>query len=133
MLPFFTAPTADAMPPGASTRLEPPAGTPPSAAPNPLLGRKVQSLLRTKCYGCHSNRARRLRGGFNLEAPDALAKGGESGQPAVVPGDPDQSPLYRAVTRQDPDFSMPPPERDRLTAEQVELIKDWIAAGAPLQ
>ena len=32
-----------------------------------------------------------------------MLQGGESGEPAVVPGVPEESPLYAAVTREDPD------------------------------
>ena len=43
------------------------------------------------------------------------------------------SPLYLAVTRaHEADWSaMPPKENDKLSAEQVGYINEWIVAGAP--
>ncbi len=60
-------------------------------------------------------------------------KGGDSGKPAIVAGKPEESPLYLAVTRtHDDDWkAMPPKEADKLYAEQVTWIKEWIAGGAP--
>src|SRR5205823_14269212 len=57
--------------------------------------------------------------------------GGESGKAALVPGQPHRSLLYVAVTRQNRDLVMPPKENDRLSARQVEWLRQWIAAGAP--
>ena len=61
-----------------------------------------------------------LKGEFDLRTRAAAIKGGESGEPAIVPGQPDKSPLYRAVTWEDDTLQMPPKENDRLTAEQVD-------------
>src|SRR5205085_7991910 len=45
---------------------------------------------------------------------------------------PEESPLYLAVTRQHDEWeAMPPKENDRLTAEQLAYLKDWITDGAP--
>ena len=55
------------------------------------------------------------------------------GEAAIVPNQPDKSSLYLAITRAHEDEwkPMPPKENDKLTAEQVGWIKDWIASGAP--
>ena len=62
-----------------------------------------------------------------------LLKGGESKEPSIVLGKPLQSPLYLAVTRKHKDDweAMPPKENDKLSAEQLVYIKNWIAGGAP--
>jgi hypothetical protein len=60
-----------------------------------------------------------------------MLKGGESGEPALVPGLPEKSLLYITVTHRDKELVMPPKENDRLSAEQAEWIRRWIAAGAP--
>jgi hypothetical protein len=39
--------------------------------------------------------------------------------------------LYIAIKRQKNDLAMPPKENDKLTASEVELIRAWVAAGAP--
>ena len=60
-----------------------------------------------------------------------MLAGGESGAPALVPGNPEQSPLWIAVRWSDPDLEMPPKENDRLNERQIESLRNWIAAGAP--
>ena len=55
----------------------------------------------------------------------------ESEQEALVPGHPEESKLYLAVSWRDDELQMPPKENDRLTPEQVESIRRWIEAGAP--
>ncbi len=60
-----------------------------------------------------------------------MLKGGQSGSPALVPGDPAKSLLYVAITRQNQNLAMPPKENDQLTAAEVEVLRAWVAAGAP--
>jgi len=61
--------------------------------------------------------------------PAALLKGGESG-PAIVPGHSDQSRLMTLVLAGKDANEKMPPEGSRLTAEQIQKIRDWIDAGA---
>jgi hypothetical protein len=63
---------------------------------------------------------------------EGLLKGGESGEPSLVAGKPDESPIYHAITRSSHQWSaMPPKENDALNMQQVDYIKQWIAGGAP--
>ena len=94
-----------------------------------LFALKIQPLLRAKCLGCHGNDAADLKGDFDVRSRDGLLQGGESEEPALVPGKPEDSPLYHAVMWDG--YEMPPKENDRLTPEQCALVKQWIAAGAP--
>jgi hypothetical protein len=50
-------------------------------------------------------------------------KGGESG-PVIVPGDPQNSLLVQKQSGAQPHFG-------QLTPEELKLVSDWIAAGAP--
>jgi hypothetical protein len=105
---------------------------PPAAAEaERLFAERVLPLLKEKCFVCHGNDDKKLRGKLDLRTRAGMLKGGESGQPALVPGQPEKSPLYVSVTRRDGDLAMPPKENDRLSAEQVEWIRRWIAADAP--
>ncbi len=92
--------------------------------------RDVYPVLQAKCMACHGADPDDLRGGYDLSTRARMTAGGDSGKPAVLPGDPDNSPLYRAVQWQDPHRRMPPKENDRLTDEQVEAIRLWILEGA---
>ena len=96
-----------------------------------LFQRKVQPLLKEKCLACHGDDAAKMKSEYDMRQRDTLLAGGESGKAAVIPGKPDQSPLFVAVTRRNEDFQMPPKENDKLTAEQMEWIRLWIAGGAP--
>ncbi|MDE0021921.1 MAG: DUF1553 domain-containing protein [Candidatus Poribacteria bacterium] len=92
--------------------------------------RDIYPVLQAKCMACHGADPDDLRGGYDLSTRARMTAGGESGKPAVLPGDPDNSPLYRAVQWQDPHRRMPPKENDRLTDEQVKAIRLWILEGA---
>ena len=90
---------------------------------------KVLPLLKERCLACHGGKADDLKGGFDMRTRDALLKGGESEEPSIVPGKPEQSPLFKAIRWEE--LEMPPKENDRLNAEQIELVRRWIAGGAP--
>lgn len=90
---------------------------------------KVLPLLKVKCFGCHGQDPDDLRGDYDLMSREAMIRGGESGEAAVVPGHPEKSSLYQAILWEG--YEMPPKENDRLTPEQTEYFRRWIAAGAP--
>ena len=87
---------------------------------------QVLPLLEGRCGGCHQDDQ---EGGFRITDRDNLLRGGESGEPAIVPGKPDQGSILRAVRWMD--LKMPPKEADRLHAEEITILEEWIAAGAP--
>ncbi|MEQ1749042.1 MAG: c-type cytochrome domain-containing protein, partial [Prosthecobacter sp.] len=96
-----------------------------------LFVRRVWPLFQEKCLACHGNDEKKIKGGYDMRTLAATLKGGESEQAALVPGKADQSPLYLAATRKHDDWEpMPPKEADKLYAEQLAWIKDWINAGA---
>ena len=98
-----------------------------------LFARKIQPLFKVKCLTCHGDNPEKLKGDLDMRTRAGLLKGGESEESALVPGKAMTSPLYLAVTRaHEADWSaMPPKENDKLSAEQVGYIKEWITAGAP--
>jgi mono/diheme cytochrome c family protein len=105
----------------------------PPAEAEGVFATRVWPLLSQKCLACHGKDGKTLQGGLDLRTLEAARRGGKSRQPAVAAGKPEQSPLYLAVTRRHaPGWApMPPKENDRLTPEQVELLRRWIAGGAP--
>ncbi|MBT5020537.1 MAG: DUF1549 domain-containing protein, partial [Planctomicrobium sp.] len=94
-----------------------------------LFALKVYPLIKVKCFGCHGADPEDVRGDYDLLTREGMIKGGESEEPSLVPGHPDQSPLYDAVLWEG--MEMPPKENDRLTKEETEQVRQWIAAGAP--
>lgn len=90
---------------------------------------KIFPLLESKCFGCHGDDANDLRGGLDVRSRDGLIRGGESEEPSLVPGQPVESPIYRAVLWDG--LEMPPKENDRLTKQEIENLRQWILANAP--
>ena len=96
-----------------------------------FFAKQVRPLLAEKCWACHGDDAKQLKGELNLKTRDAAMKGGASSRPGIVPGQPKKSPLWLAVTRRSDDWSaMPPKENDKLTPPQIEILRRWIADGA---
>jgi hypothetical protein len=88
----------------------------------------VLPLLRRKCFGCHGD-GKELEGSLDLRTRAGMLKGGELG-PALVPGKPEKSRLYQSVLRTGK-LQMPPKERNKLTKTETDVLRKWIAAGAP--
>ena len=88
--------------------------------------KQIRPILADNCYRCHAEKA---KGGLRLNTLAAAKQGGESGEPAIVPGQPDASRLLHAVHPGAGDDIMPP-TGDPLTEAQRKLLTDWIAQGA---
>ena len=97
-----------------------------------LFARRIWPLFNERCLSCHGNETK-IKGDFDMRSLASVMKGGESERPGIVAGKAEESPLYLAATRQHEDDwkPMPPKEADKLYAEQIGWIKDWINAGAP--
>ena len=96
-----------------------------------LFVRRIAPLFAEKCLACHGQDEAKIKGGLDLRTLAATLKGGDSGKPALIVGQPEGSPLYLAVTRKHDDWEpMPPKEADKLYAEQVTWVREWIAGGA---
>jgi hypothetical protein len=97
-----------------------------------LFVRRVWPLFQEKCLACHGNDEKKIKADYDMRTLESSIMGGESGVKALVPGKPEESPLYLASTRQHDDWEpMPPKEADQLKSEQLAWIKEWIAGGAP--
>jgi uncharacterized protein DUF1549/uncharacterized protein DUF1553/cytochrome c len=90
--------------------------------------KKIRPVLVERCYRCHSADGDSVKGGLLLDTREALLKGGVGG-PAIVPGDPEKSPLIRAIRHSDADFQMPP--KSKLSSEDVANFEAWVRMGAP--
>jgi hypothetical protein len=65
----------------------------------------VRPILEASCFGCHGEQ--RQKGGLRLDSLETALKGGEDGA-VITPGKSANSQLVIAVSRLDPDMSMPP-------------------------
>ncbi len=88
----------------------------------------VMPILRANCLGCHQGA--KHRGEYVMTQFEALVSGGESGTPAIVPGNPDASNLVTQITPVDGHAEMPDEPAKPLSQTEIELIRRWIAEGA---
>ncbi len=88
----------------------------------------VRPLLIEHCYECHSVESGESNGELLIDSAVGLRTGG-SGGPAIVPGQPDNSLLMRAVGYADKDMQMPP--AGKLDDDSINVLRRWIEAGAP--
>jgi mono/diheme cytochrome c family protein len=91
---------------------------------------KVRPLFIEKCLGCHGEDEKKIKGSFDMRTRASFLRGGENVQHPIISGKPDESPLVKAVMRVDDDTAMPPKQSEKLTVEQIEIIKKWIVDGA---
>ncbi|MCA9230334.1 MAG: PSD1 domain-containing protein [Planctomycetales bacterium] len=110
-----------------------------SAEPSPTasssasvdFSRDIRPLLSDRCFLCHGpdeeDREADLR--FD-DRTDAVRE--REGTFVIKPGDPQASTIFERLTSNDEDLRMPPPDsgKAQFTAEEIELLKRWIAAGA---
>src|SRR4051812_27415147 len=55
----------------------------------------IAPVLLSRCQGCHG--AEKIKGGYRLDTFDRMLTAGESDDPAVTPGKPDRSELYKLL------------------------------------
>lgn len=97
-----------------------------------LFVRRIMPLLHEKCLACHGNDPAKISGSLDMRTLASTLKGGDSETPGVIAGKPEQSPIYLAAMRTHDDWSpMPPKDADRLNADQIAWIREWIAGGTP--
>ena len=89
----------------------------------------VAPILRKNCIACHNTKI--AEGGLNLENPANITKGGDTGS-SIDAANIDMSLLIkRATETEDP---MPPVDNtvgaEKLTMDQLNIIRAWIAGGA---
>src|SRR5262245_31049844 len=83
------------------------------------------SVLHKNCLSCHGVAQ---MSGLDIREREGALKGGKRG-PAIMPGHPDESPLYLAAAHKG-ELIMPPGSKAPLPAEDLEILKKWITDGA---
>jgi uncharacterized membrane protein len=91
-----------------------------------ILAGQFHALFAVKCVECHGADLERPRGKFGYVLDLARVAANPK---MVLPGNPLRSELYQLVLHNE----MPDPKGDvpSLTLAQKDLVKEWIAAGAP--
>ena len=99
----------------------------PAPIPTPIPGAAVTyqatilPILNGKCGACHNETANIM--GLNLTTYEGLMKGSSTG-PVVVPGDPTNSMLVAKQSGAEAHFG-------QLSPSELQIVIDWIEAGAP--
>ena len=93
---------------------------------------KVKPILQENCFECHGGSdgkgGFKVKSGLQLISRKGLLKGGQHG-PAYNDKDPLKSLVLEVVSYSNDDLQMPP--KNKLDAEQVGLIAEWVKRGVP--
>ena len=100
-----------------------------TAATRPEFEKHIRPVFQRHCLKCHG--PEKQASSLRLDQRSSLLRGGDTGEPPVVPGKSGSSFLVTAISGADPDFVMPP-EGPRLTAQEIATIRTWIDQGAQM-
>ena len=87
--------------------------------------REVLPILQTHCIACHGPDTQESK--LRLDTMTEALRGGDSGEPVIVPGDSYRSYLVERINSTDPKLRMPP-DSDPLSEKEQSLLKAWIDA-----
>ncbi len=102
------------------------ASLPPPATRTINFADDIKPLIEGRCQVCHGEQLQ--SNGLRLDSRGHALQGGYSG-PAIAPGNSAESKLIRMVTGLEKGVVMPPGD-EKLTAQQIGLLRAWIDQGA---
>ena len=88
--------------------------------------RNVLPILSENCFRCHGKKE---SGGLRLNQRELALKGGDSGEPAFVPGSAHASAMMTRIRSSDLEERMPPGDNP-LNQHEISILEDWIQNGA---
>ncbi len=97
---------------------------PPAASKTINYETDIRPLFQSRCLGCHGPEMQESQ--LRLDRRASLIRGGSSGEPAILPGNSAESHLIHLVSGLEPDRTMPPDPDDRLSAQEIGLLRAWI-------
>ncbi|QDU97615.1 PSD1 and planctomycete cytochrome C domain-containing protein [Lignipirellula cremea] len=88
--------------------------------------REVKPILSQNCFACHGPDENKRAAELRLDQRESAVSS------AIWAGKPEASELIARIVTTDPDERMPPArsKKPALTAEQIDILKRWIAQGA---
>jgi hypothetical protein len=98
----------------------------PSNAPS--FRRDVAPILIDRCLGCHGTA--RDRGNYRLDTFERLLSEGDSEEAPIVAGKPEESHFFELLVEES-DRKRMPKDGARLPESELEILRAWIAGGAP--
>lgn len=87
----------------------------------------IAPVLSAKCVSCHQ--PGNSKGGLDITTREGMLRGGDSG-PVLVPGKPDDSPIYTRAIPHDGDPPEMPEKGTPLSETESDALRKWIDAGA---
>lgn len=107
-----------------------PAGLTLGTMPRMQFVRDIQPILEQNCVSCHNGE--KTKGDLNMTTLALTLKGGENGT-ALVPFDPEASPLFTLANLKEDDDDLMPPVKSGgpLKPEVKEKLRLWVKQGAP--
>ncbi|HLX45660.1 MAG TPA: DUF1553 domain-containing protein [Bryobacteraceae bacterium] len=104
-----------------------------AAAPDPPVNfqRQIRPILSDNCFQCHGPDEGARMANLRLDIREGAYATRKNGA-VIAPGRPDESLLIRRVTSSSAATVMPPASSHKsLTTEQKDLLRRWVAQGAP--
>jgi len=92
----------------------------------------VLPILSDRCFQCHGPDSQARKADLRLDDRNSVF-GERDGAAIIVPGDPEQSELIARITATDDDVMPPRQSHLRLSAAEIETLRNWVAQGAPWQ
>ena len=89
--------------------------------------RDISPILEERCLYCHGEDE--AESGLRLDLRPRMLKGGDTGLPTIVPGNPEKSFLIEVINHVEEDMAMPPDD-EKLSAKEIDLLTRWIKEGA---
>jgi hypothetical protein len=91
----------------------------------------IMPIFDAKCFDCHSKREGVSKGSLQLDNLVDMEEIYIGPYASMKPGKPDESDLVRYISDPADSDTMPPKGKgERLTGEEIALVKRWLAEGA---
>jgi mono/diheme cytochrome c family protein len=91
---------------------------------------QVLPIFESRCFECHGNGKR--KGGLAMDSAASMTKADDDGI-AVKAGEPDESLIVQRIMLPASDPDSMPPEGERLTESERNLIRTWIKEGGVME
>ncbi|MFN0170747.1 MAG: DUF1549 domain-containing protein, partial [Bryobacteraceae bacterium] len=93
--------------------------------------REVRPILSDSCFACHGPDKGTRLANLRLDTREGAMERRKNGAP-IIPGKPDASLVWQRIVAEKAAQRMPPPYSHKtLTEKQKDVLKRWIAQGAP--
>src|SRR5262245_14769961 len=94
------------------------------APPAVDFNRQIRPILSEHCFACHGPDEKTRKAKLRLDTKEGIRR-------VVMAGKPDESDLVDRITESDVSRVMPPRKFNKpLKAEQIDLLRRWVQAGA---